>query len=123
MKKSIIFCIGFLFVLLAGCSTSPKFIVDYSNYDRGQFEADLAECEALAAQVDTQGDIMTGALVGATMGGVLGGISDPNTGRGVRDGVGVGAVVGALSGGGSSFAEKRQIERRCLENRGYEILN
>ncbi len=108
-------------ILLSACSNTPKYIVDVSPSERLIFEQDISECEALADQVDTSGEIAEGTLTGAAVGAVIGGVSDGA--RGAGRGAAAGGVLGALGGAGGAHTQKNLIARKCLENRGWVILN
>ncbi len=105
-----------LLLALTACATKP--IVDTKGLDQAQFEQDLAECTALAEQIDQGGTALKSAAAGAVIGGLFGAISG-DIGRGAAFGGLSGGTVGALSGD----QEKASIIRRCLENRGYTVLN
>ena len=103
-------------VFVAGCAGSSKPVIDPAGVDMEQYNIDLAECEQISEQVDQKAG--TGAAGGAVVGGLLGAITG-NTARGA----GAGAVVGGARGIGSTNEEKARVVKKCLRNRGYQILN
>ncbi|MDT8398762.1 MAG: glycine zipper domain-containing protein [Pseudomonadales bacterium] len=115
----------FLFVvLLSACTsvedfTGRKPIVDMKNVSLAQYDADMAECEAYANQVEVGRQTAVAAGAGAAAGAVIGAITGDDAG----EGAGVGAVAGTLSGAGSGLDERQRVIRNCLIGRGYRVLN
>ena len=114
-------------ILLAGCAgnrlpgqSGP--IVDTQGVDMSRYQADLADCEALAEQVPVGERASTQAAVGAAVGGAVGAIVNNNNNSAAR-GAGVGAVGGAVRGTSSGLSEKEQVMHNCLRGRGYRVLN
>ncbi len=105
-----------LLLTLTACSTKP--IVDTKGMDHAQFERDLAECTALAEQIDQGGTTLKSAATGALIGGLFGAISGNAT-----TGAAFGGVAGGTSGGLSTDQEKASVIRNCLRGRGYTVLN
>lgn len=108
-----------------GANTVP--IIDAQNSQ--QLQTDLAQCQALAAQVPTLNDqalasALVGAGFGALAGSSFGGRSFSNRGRGEN------ALAGALAGGAAGTAvgafqgrsAQADIVYRCMAGRGYRIL-
>jgi hypothetical protein len=118
--KRIMICISLLgIVIIAGCASKSKPIIDPASVDMEQYEIDLAECEQIAEQVDQKAG--ESAAGGAIIGGLIGAITGDST-RVVK-GAGVGAVVGGAKGAGTTNKEKSRVIKNCLRNRGYKILN
>lgn len=105
-------------LLVAGCIAHPDPIVDLKGLDPDVFAADLEECEAYADQVSVAEDAVTGAAVGAAIGAAAGAISG-NAGQGA----GYGAIYGGTGTGVEAQREKKYVFARCLEGRGYRVLN
>lgn len=96
-------------------------IVDTKGIDMSAYQQDVADCEALTEQVPTVERAATGAAVGAVVGGVIGAvIGNSNT---AQRGAGAGAVSGGLDGANSGLSEEEQVLKRCLQGRGYKVLN
>ena len=108
-----------------GANTVP--IIDAQH--NPQFQTDLNQCQALAAQAPLLSDeallsALAGAGFGALAGSSFGGRSFSNRGRGEN------ALAGALAGGAAGTAvgafQGRQAQAdivyRCMAGRGYRIL-
>lgn len=104
--------------LLAGCIAHPEPIVDTKGVDPGAFETDRRECEAYAEQVS----IGTASAKGAAVGGVIGAATGAITGD-AGQGAGYGGIYGGTSSGLDAEREKKLVFARCLEGRGYRVLN
>lgn len=118
---------------LAACAGPlPKPIVDLKTVnDPAAYQKDLIECVTLADYYfQNEASVMSSAASGAALGGAgatAGAmISKPISGSPGLD-IGTGAVVGMVGG---AYSEARDQERdrnagagRCLENRGYTIIN
>lgn len=107
----------------AGTGAEYRPIVDPATMNQGMnYEADLSACQQLAEQRDyANGDTGTSALVGAGIGTAIGALT------GSWEGAGIGAVagggVGAGSGALSTKEERKRIVIRCMQGRGYQVLN
>lgn len=109
------------FGLLALCAcASNKIIIDPAGVDMLAYERDLAECQTLSQQVQG-GQAIKGAAGGAVIGGAIGAIRG-NSQQAQRD-AGVGAVLGAVGGAHKTSQEKMTVQKNCLRNRGYKVLN
>ena len=117
MKK--IIAISLTVVLVAGCATYLP-IVDRQGVDANRYNADLADCQQYATQVDPAAHAAAGAAVGAGLGAALGAIF------GNRQTAGQGAaaygLVGAAAGGAQGADSQMNIIRRCMSGRGYKVL-
>ena len=107
-------------LLLTGCATYRP-VVDMRNVsDTQQYELDLSECQQYAQQVDPAANAAVGAVVGALLSAAAGAIfDDPWTGAYAA----AGAIGGAAGGGIAGGQNQKDIIRRCMSNRGYEVLN
>lgn len=105
-------------LLVAGCVAHPEPIVDLKGLDPDVFAADLEECEAYANEVSVAGGAAKGAAAGAVIGAATGAISG-NAG----EGAGYGAIYGGTGTGVEAQREKKYVFARCLEGRGYRVLN
>lgn len=107
-----------LLVLLTACAQDP--IVDKRGVDERQFNQDLADCQAYAAQVNTAGEAAKHGAVGAAVGGAVGAIiGDSGTAGRVA---GVGAVTQGTSGAAKAEDRKERVIQNCLRGRGYRVL-
>lgn len=110
---------------LTGCASTYQPVVDTKGIDMMRYQQDLAECRALAEQVNVAGDAATdtaiGAGVGAAGGAALGALSGD---AGI--GAATGAIIGAFGGGGVGTAggieRQKKIINNCLIGRGYKVL-
>lgn len=114
--------------VLAGCSSYSQPMVDTKGVDSTRYNQDNYECEQYANQVSPVGDAAVGALGGAAAGAALGAITGALVG-GVS--AGTGAAVGAAGGGAlglgggavTGVQNQRDVYRRCMAGRGYNVLN
>jgi outer membrane lipoprotein SlyB len=114
--------------MLAGCSSYSQPLVDTKGVDSTRYNQDNYECEQYANQVSPVGDAAVGALGGAAAGAALGAITGALVG-GVS--AGTGAAVGAAGGGAlglgggavTGVQNQRDVYRRCMAGRGYNVLN
>lgn len=105
-------------LLIAGCVAHPEPIVDLKGIDPEVFQTDLEECEGYAQQVSVAEASAKGAAVGAVIGAAAGAI-----GGEAGQGAGYGGIYGATNSGLSAEREKQIVFARCLEGRGYRVLN
>jgi hypothetical protein len=93
-------------------------IVDMKGVNPASYQRDLSECQQYASQVKVGQKAGVGAAAGAAVGGALGAIyGEPG------HGAAAGAVGGGASGIGHGLAERDQVVKNCLRNRGYAVLN
>ena len=106
-------------LILSGCARHANIIIDPKGVDMGAYQADLADCQHLADQVDPKvaEGIVGGAVVGAVFGAIIGG--NRTSARTSQ----LGALSGGLSAGGAEHHEREKVLRNCLRNRGYQVLN
>lgn len=105
-------------LFVAGCVAHPDPIVDLKGLDPDVFATDLEECEGYANEVSVAEGAVTGAAAGAVIGAATGAISG-NAG----EGAGYGAIYGGTGTGMEAQREKKYVFARCLEGRGYRVLN
>lgn len=103
---------------LAACASHPDPIIDAKGVDMAKYEQDLAECKSYAENVSVAEGTARGAAVGAAVGAVVGAIS----GDAAR-GAGYGGVSGGTQSGLNNKREQERIVKRCISNRGYDVLN
>lgn len=109
---------------LVGCATSGanyRPIVDSRGVDSARYESDLRECQTYATQTASAGEsAAAGAIVGALFGAVLAAAAGSRYDRAAT--ARVGAVTGAVGAGAEGETNQRNIIRRCLSGRGYNVL-
>lgn len=107
--------------LMTGCATrGANFapMVDGKGRDGGDIATNTAECQAYAQQ---QAGAGTGAVAGAIIGALFMAALAP---RGYRNNwAGSGALVGGASGAVGANESQEAIVRRCLQGRGFSVLN
>ena len=108
-------------LLVTGCASSRRVVIDDKGVDPAAYQQDLAECQTIADQVTTGRDAAGGAVGGAVIGGALGAIFGNSSTAGRM--AGGGAVIGGASKAGDAEQEKGQVLRNCLRGRGYRVLN
>lgn len=115
MRKSVIVPV----MLLSACANYRP-IVDMQGVDANRYNADLAQCQQYATQVDPATHAAVGAAGGAILGAALGAIF------GNRQTAGQGAAAYGLVGatGGAVHGAESQVDiiRRCMSGRGYRVL-
>ncbi|NNF15863.1 MAG: glycine zipper family protein [Gammaproteobacteria bacterium] len=104
--------------LIAGCASHPAPIIDKRGVNMETYQRDLAECQEYASQVGIASGAAKGAAVGAVVGAAAGAI-----GGNVDEGAGYGATAGAVRSGLKNQNTKESIAKRCLQGRGYKVLN
>lgn len=108
-------------LMLAGCASSDRVIIDHKNIDDAQYQQDLNDCRQVAGQVSTGRDAGEGAVGGGIIGGLLGAIFGNS--RTAAVGAGAGAVVGGAGKAGDAQQEKEKVLKNCMRGRGYRVLN
>jgi len=108
-------------MLLTSCTTTDEIIIDKKGVDMGNYEQDLDECQAYAAEVKKGEKAAKGAASGAVVGGLIGAITGGSSGA--AKGAGVGAVGGGAKGISQGEQDEVQVVKRCLRGRGYKVLN
>jgi len=110
---------------VSGCASNRQsqgdVIVDTKYVDMQVYYQDLHECRNYAAQVNTEGKVVSGAVTGAVVGGAVGAIAG-NSDTAKRA-AGVGGVLGAVKGSGRASQEKQRVLKNCMRGRGYRVLN
>lgn len=107
-----------LMLSIVGCASHPAPIIDKRGVNMEDYQRDLAECQEYAADVSITKGAAKGAAVGAAVGAAAGAI------RGnVDEGAGYGATAGAVRSGLENKNTKESIAKRCLQGRGYKVLN
>jgi hypothetical protein len=103
---------------LAGCAANPDPIVDTRGVDPNALARDWSECEAYTEQVVIAEGIARGSATGAAV-GAIGGAINGNVGRAAANG----ALYGGTVSGLDADREQSRVFKRCLQGRGYRVLN
>ena len=120
MKAKIAF-VACVAASLAGCAVEQYRPLTDSGISKGSYEADLADCQQLAAQRPAAQQAAGGAVVGAVLGGLLAaavGLRGNDVARVAAWGAANGGVQGAVVGS----AQQRDIVDRCMAGRGYNVV-
>ncbi|SOC11601.1 glycine zipper family protein [Rhodobacter maris] len=110
-------------------------VVDTAKIRPAKYEADLAQCRAIATQVEAEykerqqkeigQQMVAGLIVGALVGAAAGSHSHYQ-GSYIAQGAAAGAAIGATSGDYDhdlvTYGPRRVVDR-CMTGRGYIILN
>ena len=107
--------------LLSGCAVEQYRPLVDSGVSRGSYEADLADCQQLAAQRPAAQQTAGGAAVGAVLGGLLAAAVGLR-GNDVARVAAWGAANGGLQGAAVGSAQQRDIVDRCMAGRGYNVV-
>jgi hypothetical protein len=110
--------------LISGCATKPL-IDPKSSSTPANFHLDEMECERIAENISYPAEMAKKAaiqgIISALMGAALAkGNITPETGA--TAGLITGTTVGAGTGAYNTFERRKQVVRRCLEGRGYKVL-
>lgn len=114
-------CLPLAIILLGGCASKQRIIIDRQGTDLSQYSRDLAECRQYAEEVPAGEETAKGAAGGAIIGAAVGAIFGDS--RTAARGAGAGAVTGGARGAGKAGNEKDRVVKNCLRNRGYRVLN
>ena len=118
---TLVVCASFLSGCLASTGANYRPIIDTANVDLNVLEKDITECQQFAKQkASAAQSALAAAAVGAAFGAVLAAAagseySKEKTAR-------VGAVTAAAKGAASGEKGQREIIRKCLAGRGYNVL-
>lgn len=131
MKCRIVFfaVICIIVVSCLGCSYHREPVVDLTQVDPAQYQADRLVCEGFAEQLDKQAYAKTqavnGAASGALVGTFAGAIDEGLTGAlvGAVIGGAVGAGGGAISGANLATDKQALVLRNCLSEKGYKVYD
>ena len=107
-----------LALLIAGCVSNPEPIVDLKGLDPDIFAMDLEECAEYADRVSVADGVLLGAAAGMVVGAAAGAISGD-----AGSSAGYGAIYGGTTTGIEAQREKKHVFVKCLEGRGYRVLN
>jgi hypothetical protein len=108
---------------LSGCAT-PQYrpIVDTSIMPAGRnYADDLSECMQYSMQVAGIADKAAFGAIAGAIGGLL--LNAANGGGNRGRFAAIGALGGAAEQGNAAIGDKQAITRRCLQGRGWIVLN
>ena len=105
-------------VAIGGCAAHPDPIVDTNGVDPERYAEDWAECEAYTEEVLIAEGVVKGSVVGAAVGAAAGAISGD-----AAEGAAYGGLYGGTRSGLDADRMRQRVFKRCLENRGYDVLN
>ena len=136
MNNSLLPALIIIVLTLAGCAGHSKVIVDTYGINLDIYQKDLAECQQLANQVES--NVVEGIVGGAIVGAIIGGISGRhNKGHHYRhrykhhneyrlsasSSAKLGAVSGGLLAGSGAVHQSNRVLKNCIADRGYRVLN
>lgn len=105
----------------AGVGADYTPVLDAAGADQTRYQADLAECRALARSVDVGSSAVTGAIIGALLGGAL--ASAYGGGGQVQlDTANYGGMLGGSKALGDAAAQQKSMMINCMTGRGYRAL-
>ena len=109
-------------LLVGGCfNTGAKHRPIVDGSDPEKYEADLADCQALARQREHMNeDVKLETAKSAAVSGVLGAVAEGVPGA--IAGAVVGAGGGAVQGAQMTVHERKSIVIRCMAGRGHKVL-
>ena len=120
MKKT---AITLILIQLAGCaSVSDEYrpMVD-SAVGTQNYERDVVQCQAYAKQ---QVSAENAAVVGAVLGGIFGLLfARSNGGYKQNSSIALGALAGGSGAAAGEASSQRETIKRCMQGRGYSVLN
>ncbi|MDV5169837.1 glycine zipper family protein [Photobacterium rosenbergii] len=114
--------------LLSACSYNAAPVVGSHDKTQLEYEQDLAECREKTQEVDKSEAVRTSATNMAMIGtaaGALGGLLSDDVGMGESMvwGLALGAGTGAAIGSVKATQTQSLVLRRCMELKGYQILD
>lgn len=117
-------------LLLGACTAQQRGyepVVDIAASGRSydEYRADLAQCQALAAQEDTARRAAVSTAAGAAAGaatGTLLGVIGGRPAHGLWQGAALGGLGGLGYGVWQGWAGQNRLVANCLRGRGYSVL-
>lgn len=131
MKCRFVFFAAICVIIIScvGCSYNREPVVDMTQVDPEQYQADRQYCEDYAEQLDkheyAKTEAINGAASGALVGTVAGAVEDGWSGAlvGALVGTAAGAGVGAISGANDATGKQAVVLRNCLSEKGYKVYD
>ena len=130
LKAAKLSFIAVLSLGISACATSGANVVPVIDAPNSpQLQADLGECQTLAAQYNSSdNDTALAAVVGAGLGALIGGTINNSyrrnrfSGNNALAGAAIGGAAGLGYGAYNSEDKKADIVYRCMAGRGYKVL-
>ena len=127
LKNISILCVT---TLMISCASHQYIIDPKSSTNPENYYADKMECENISEQESYTSNIGWGALKSGLLGAIASGamayaglasgnISVQNS---AIIGAGGGIVTGSIFAGSNTYSTRKEIVRKCMEGRGYNIL-
>jgi outer membrane lipoprotein SlyB len=104
-----------------GYGAPKQIIIDTQGVDMSDYHQDLADCENYARQIDVRAETTESVVEGAVVGGVIGAVLGNH--ETAERSAGAGAIIGGVKGNKRARYEQERVVRRCLNGRGYKVLN
>lgn len=117
-KWTAILALTFVAAVITGCAAHPDPIVDMKGVDKEAFNEDWQECEEYTEEILISRGIVKGTATGAAVGAISGAI-----GGDVGEGAAYGGLYGGTRSGLDADRERQKVFKRCLQGRGYKVLN
>lgn len=112
-------------LLLAGCASGP--IIDpKSSKTPENFYLDQMECERISENVSYPAEMAKSSFMNAILSGLMGAAlagGNVSAAQGAQVGAVSGAIVGAGTGAYGTFSKRQKIVTKCLQGRGYSVLD
>ena len=112
-------------LLLTGCASAPL-IDPKASKTPGNYYADQMECERIAEGISYPAEMAKAgalqAVLSAFMGAALAG-NNMSAVQGAQIGAVSGALVGTGTGAYNAYSGRQKVVLKCLEGRGYKVLN
>lgn len=118
MRRHTLTAIALASLSIGGCAANPDPIVDTRGVDPNALARDWSECEAYTEQIVIAEGVAKGSATGAAV-GAIGGAINGNVGRAAANG----ALYGGTVSGLDADREQSRVFKRCLQGRGYRVLN
>lgn len=107
--------------LLSGCAPVPYRPIVDTGTPKGNYDADLQDCQDVASAVQPANTAAAGAVAGAVLGALLGAAVGLK-GHYVANVAAFGAVDGAAHGLVYGSVEWTGVVNRCMSGRGYNVI-
>lgn len=123
MSRKLRVAMALLPIAISGCANIANYqpLIDTKGVDSAQYSQDLQECRSYGQSIDVQAKAITGAIIGALATAATVAIA-LDSGDYMSRSAGVGALAGAARGGGDAMMAQRTAVNKCLEGRGYSVL-
>lgn len=130
MKLKQLVAAALIVSLTAGCATTNQprvdvqvIVDDKASANMANFNNDMAECHVFADKTLSAAQAAAvGAVAGAVLGVAIGALFGLR-GRNLGALAGTGALTGGVHTGAKATETRDQIVKRCMNGRGYAVLN